>query len=89
MFKKMLILDESEEGVVSVFKKFNIKDCCYLLGAVWKCRTQVNLSRAWKKLLMAKEKEKGKDDLEVDQSAVSFTSILQEIPAFQMVLLKM
>ena len=31
MLRKLLILDESEEGVLSACKKFNIKDCCYML----------------------------------------------------------
>ena len=56
MQRKLLILDESEEGVLSACKKFNIKDCCYMLRDAWKCLTQDNLSRAWKKFLVDKER---------------------------------
>ena len=79
MLRKLLILDESE-GVLSACKKFNIKDCCYMLKDAWKCLTQDNLSRAWEKLLVDKETEEGgQDKLQVDQSAAKFTSIAQEI----------
>ena len=81
MLRKLLILDESEEGVLSACEKFNIKDCCYMLRDAWKCLTQDNLSRTWEKLLVDKEREEGgQDELQVDQSAAKFTSILQEIP---------
>ena len=81
MLRKLLILDESEEGILSACKKFNTKDCCYMLRDAWKCLAQDNLSRAWEKLLMDEErKEGGQDELQVDQSAANFISILQEIP---------
>ena len=83
MLRKLLILDESEEGVLSACKKYNINDCCYMLRDAWKCLTQDNLSRAWEKLLVDEEREKkggGQDQLQVDQSAAKFASILQEIP---------
>ena len=78
MLRKLLILDES--GVFSACKKFNIKDYCYMLRDAWKCLTQDNLSRAWEKLLVDEEREGGQYELQVDQSAAKFTSILQEIP---------
>ena len=82
MLRKLFILDESEEGVLSACKKFNIKDCCYMLRDAWKCLTQDNLPRAWEKLLVDEEREKGgQDELQVHQSAAKFTSILQEIPS--------
>ena len=81
MLRELLILDELEEGVLSACKKFNIKDCCYMLRDAWKCLTQDNLLRAWEKLLVDEEREEGgQDELQVDQSAAKFTSILQEIP---------
>ena len=52
-----------------------------MLRDAWKCLTPVSLSRAWKKLLVAEEREEGReDDLEVAQSAANFSSILPEIP---------
>ena len=81
MLRKLLILDESEKGVLSACKKFNIKDCCYMLRDAWKCLTQDNLSRAWEKLLVDEEREEGgQDELQVDQSAAKFISTLQKIP---------
>ena len=80
MLRKLLITDESEEGVLSACRKFNIKDCCYMLTDAWKCFTQDNLSRAWEKLLVDKEREGRQDKLQVDQCAAKLTSILQEIP---------
>ena len=77
MPRKLLILDESE-GVLSACNKFNIKDCCYMLRDAWKCLTQDNLSRVWEKLLVDEEREEGgQDELQVNQSAANFTSILQ------------
>ena len=48
-----------------------------MLRDVWKCLTQDNLSRAWEKLLVDEEREDGgQGELQVDQSAAKFTSIL-------------
>lgn len=80
MYKKAvlrrLLLADDEESVISLSKKLNLKDCCYMLADAWNTLTQDNLRNAWNKLVGKNEKNAENDVNTTETDLNEMTNIL-------------
>lgn len=75
-----MLLEESSESVVAFLKSKTMRTCCIQIASVWSEISEMNVRRAWQKLI---------PDIEIEGSQSSelttddFLSLIHRIPGFE------
>lgn len=80
LLRRLLLADEhDEETFLSVYKKINLKDCCYMLVEAWNSVNSRTLMRAWNKLL---KRSRGTENDETENEVLNILETITNVEIF-------
>nr|CAD7602890.1 unnamed protein product [Timema genevievae] len=71
----LLLAEEGEESVLDLYKKINMKDCCYMIAEAWNQVKNLTMKRAWKRINGTSTKEQ----LELEKQKEKANELEQEV----------